>query len=71
MLLKKLLNNPMDFVEEHLDGILLAYPDQLRYPAGEKRGIIRADAPVLGKVAIVTGGGAGHLPLFLGYVAKG
>ena len=33
--------------------------------------IVRADAPVAGKVAIVTGGGSGHLPVFMGYVGRG
>jgi dihydroxyacetone kinase-like protein len=69
--MKKLMNDPMEFVDETLEGIVYAYPDQLRFPAGETRGIVRADAPIQGKVAIATGGGAGHLPLFLGYVGKG
>ncbi|PLS16125.1 dihydroxyacetone kinase subunit DhaK [Bacillus sp. M6-12] len=69
--MKKIINNPMDFVNETLEGIILAYPDQFRFPEGEKRGIVRADIPVNGKVAIATGGGSGHLPVFLGYVGKG
>jgi dihydroxyacetone kinase len=39
--------------------------------AGDARALVRADAPVPGKVALATGGGSGHLPVFLGYVGKG
>ena len=41
-----------------LDGILIAHPHELR-AAGDARAIVRADAPVAGKVAIATGGGSG------------
>jgi dihydroxyacetone kinase-like protein len=53
-----------------LEGILGAHPDQLRR-GGDPRAILRADAPVEGKVAIATGGGSGHLPVFMGYVGRG
>ncbi|MCS7060105.1 MAG: dihydroxyacetone kinase subunit DhaK [Anaerolineae bacterium] len=69
--MKKILNNPKDFVPEMLDGLLKAHPDQLAYAAGDVHCIVRADAPVQGKVALATGGGSGHLPVFLGYVGKG
>lgn len=65
------MNDPLAYVDEALQGIVCAHPDRLRFPKGETRGIVRADAPVAGKVAIATGGGAGHLPVFLGYVGKG
>lgn len=68
--MKKLMNLPRDFVDESLNGILLAHADCLKAAFGNNRAIVRADAPVKGKVAIVTGGGYGHLPLFLGYVGK-
>jgi dihydroxyacetone kinase len=67
--MQKLVNRPEDFVEEVLEGILAAHPDQLRR-AADPRAIVRADAPVQGKVAIATGGGSGHLPVFLGYVGR-
>ena len=54
-----------------VEGILLAHPDQLKTPGDDRRIMVRADAPVAGKVGIVTGGGSGHLPLFKGYVGKG
>jgi phosphoenolpyruvate---glycerone phosphotransferase subunit DhaK len=67
---KKLINKPEDFVDEMLDGLLKAYPEELMY-AEEIHAIVRADAPVSGKVALATGGGSGHLPVFLGYVGRG
>ncbi|HMK96126.1 MAG TPA: dihydroxyacetone kinase subunit DhaK, partial [Acidimicrobiales bacterium] len=57
------------FVDEMLEGVLLAHPDKLRSPV--RRVVVRADAPRQGKVGIVTGGGSGHLPLFMGYVGTG
>jgi len=69
--MKKILNNPNDFVAEMLDGLLKAYPTQLSYAGGDPHCIVRADAPVAGKVALATGGGSGHLPVFLGYVGQG
>jgi phosphoenolpyruvate---glycerone phosphotransferase subunit DhaK len=67
--MQKILNDPEPFVDEMLDGILAAHPTQLRRPS--PRAIVRADAPVAGKVAIATGGGSGHLPVFMGYVGRG
>ncbi|MCC7367161.1 MAG: dihydroxyacetone kinase subunit DhaK [Chloroflexi bacterium] len=69
--MQKLLNDPANFVDEMLEGILLAHPDRLRAVEGEPRAIVRADAPRAGKVGIATGGGSGHLPVFLGYVGRG
>jgi dihydroxyacetone kinase len=69
--MQKILNTPKEFVSEMLEGILLAYPDQLKPVDGDNHCLVRADAPVAKKVGITTGGGSGHLPLFLGYVGKG
>jgi len=68
---KKILNNPDEFVAEMLDGLLKAHPDMLNFAADDHHCIVRADAPVAGKVALATGGGSGHLPVFLGYVGRG
>lgn len=69
--MKKIINRPEDFVDEFLDGIVLAYGDRLRFLDGDKR-VVLANGPVKkGKVGIVTGGGSGHLPVFLGYVGQG
>src|SRR5699024_1744020 len=59
------------FTSEALEGLLLAHPDKLKSIREDNKGLIRADAPIEGKVAIVTGGGGGHLPLFLGYIGEG
>lgn len=69
--LRKIINAPQDFVDESIDGILLAHPDKLRAADAERRAIVRADAGTSNRVGIVTGGGSGHLPLFLGYVGRG
>jgi dihydroxyacetone kinase-like protein len=69
--MKKFLNQAKDFVPEMLDGLLKAYPTQLDHAGDDLHCIVRADAPVPGKVALATGGGSGHLPVFLGYVGKG
>jgi dihydroxyacetone kinase-like protein len=69
--MKKFINDPKNFVDEMLEGILLAHPSQLSSAAGDRRCIIRAGSPAKGKVGLATGGGSGHLPLFLGYVGNG
>lgn len=69
--MKKILNNPDNFVNEMLEGILVAHGEALRNANGDIRTIVRADSPIKGKVGIATGGGSGHLPVFLGYVGKG
>ncbi len=69
--MKKLINDPAAFVDETIDGILLAHPDRLRAVDDDRRAIVRADAPGAGRVGIVTGGGSGHLPVFLGFVGVG
>jgi dihydroxyacetone kinase-like protein len=69
--MKKLLNDPENFVDEMLEGLLSAHPDMLKAGSDDRRALVRADAPLDGRVGIVTGGGSGHLPLFLGYVGDG
>lgn len=69
--MKKIINEPEAFVDEFVEGILLAHPDLVKTPGDDVRVLVRADAPQAGKVGIVTGGGSGHLPLFKGYVGKG
>jgi len=69
--MKKILNDPNEYVAEMLDGLLKAHDDLLSFAAGDHHCIVRADSPVEGKVALATGGGSGHLPVFLGYVGKG
>ena len=69
--MKKIINQPADFVDETIEGILAAYGDRVKIHNGDKR-IYLSNYPARdGKVGIVTGGGSGHLPVFLGYVGKG
>jgi dihydroxyacetone kinase-like protein len=67
--MKKVMNDPVDYVDEMLDGLCAAHPQYFAQP--EKRVITRAGGAVPGKVGIVTGGGSGHLPVFTGYVGPG
>jgi dihydroxyacetone kinase len=68
---KKIINDPFAMVDEMLEGIVLAHPGRLRLVGDDRRAVVRADAPVPGKVGIATGGGSGHLPVFMGYVGRG
>lgn len=68
--MKKIINDPTTVVDEALEGMAIAHADLLtvhRNPAY----ITRADAPVKGKVALVSGGGSGHEPLHGGFVGMG
>jgi dihydroxyacetone kinase-like protein len=69
--MKKIMNDPVQFVDEMLKGILIAHPTQLTTAADDLRCIIKAGTGKKNKVGIATGGGSGHLPLFLGYVGDG
>jgi dihydroxyacetone kinase-like protein len=69
--MKKFLNKPEDFVDEMIEGIIAAHPDQLTYVENDLRCIVKAGEKKKGKVGLATGGGSGHLPLFLGYVGEG
>lgn len=69
--MKRILNDPENFVTDMLDGLLKAHPDDLTLTGGDVHCLVRADAPVSNKVGIATGGGSGHLPLFIGYIGKG
>jgi dihydroxyacetone kinase-like protein len=69
--MKKVINRPEAFVEEVMEGILLAFGDRLKCLDKEKRVLVRAKPAQKGKVGIVTAGGSGHLPVFLGYVGEG
>lgn len=68
--MKKLLNQPADYVDEALDGLCGAFPGYRR-TGRAGRVVARSAAPVAGRVGVVTGGGFGHLPVFAGYVGEG
>ncbi len=68
--MKKLINKPEDVVLEELQGIELAHPDIVKV-FYDPNYIVRADAPVKGKVGLVSGGGSGHEPMHGGFVGMG
>src|SRR3989440_3122835 len=68
--MRKFLNDPADAVKESLAGLAAAHPRILRYDA-EAQILTRADAPISGKVALISGGGSGHEPLHGGVVGRG
>lgn len=67
--MKKILNNPADYVDEMLEGLISAHPEN--YTLSSPKVVSRTGGAVSGKVGIVSGGGSGHLPIFAGYVGKG
>lgn len=69
--MKKILNAPTAYVDESLEGLCRAHPDVYRRSGSGGRVIVRAYSTDPRKVAIVTGGGSGHLPVFTGYVGHG
>ena len=69
--MKKILNDPYSYVDEMLAGLCGAHPQFYQQTGEGGRVIKRPDAPIQGKVGIVTGGGSGHLPIFTGYVGRG
>lgn len=68
--MKKLINRAADYVDEMLEGLVLANPS-LTLDGESRRVVRRAEGSRAGKVGIASGGGSGHLPLFTGYVGKG
>jgi dihydroxyacetone kinase-like protein len=68
--MKKLINAVDDYVREGLEGMAAAHADLVRVQL-DPRHVRRADAPVRGKVALVSGGGSGHEPMHAGFVGRG
>jgi dihydroxyacetone kinase-like protein len=68
--MKKFVNAPEDVVKESLAGLAAAHPDLVRVDF-ENQVVLRKDAPVAGKVGLVSGGGSGHEPLHGGFVGRG
>ena len=69
--MQKLLNDPANFVDEALEGLVLANPGRLRLLDHDHRALVRTDVDFSSRVTVATGGGSGHLPLFAGYVQRG
>jgi len=68
--MKKLINKPEDVVKEALAGMAVAHADLIRVDI-EQQVIVRKDAPVQGKVGVISGGGSGHEPMHGGFVGRG
>lgn len=68
--MKKLINAVDDVVKEQLEGMAAAHPEYLNVHL-EPHYVYRADAPVDGKVAVISGGGSGHEPMHGGFVGMG
>ena len=69
--MKKILNDPFNYVDEMLDGLCGAHPEYYRRAGSDGRVIARSGGVLEGKVGIASGGGSGHLPVFTGYVGVG
>ena len=68
--MKKFINDPNNVVNESLEGYVKAYPDYVKV-LEDARVLIRKNKPSSSKVVVITGGGSGHKPAFLGYVGEG
>ena len=68
--MKKIINNPSDFVEESIQGLVVSHADIYSFATDNER-VIKRTVKAKNKVGIVSGGGSGHLPVFTGYVGKG
>src|SRR5260221_7346337 len=70
MRVKKLINSPESVVKDELAGLGGEHADLLRVDF-ENQIVVRADARVVGKVGIISGGGSGHEPMHGGFVGRG
>jgi dihydroxyacetone kinase, dhaK subunit len=68
--MKKIINNPEDIVDQMLDGLLKANKDKI-IRIEDTNVIARKDAPIEGKVGLISGGGSGHEPAHAGFVGRG
>jgi dihydroxyacetone kinase-like protein len=68
--MKKLINSPDTVVKDGLAGFALAHPNLITVHY-DPDFIVRADAPIKGKVGVISGGGSGHEPMHGGFVGKG
>ena len=67
--MQRIINDPDEVVNEMVEGFLKAHADTVA-PTDNPRVVKYKKAPIKGKVGIVTGGGSGHKPAFVGYVGK-
>lgn len=67
--MQRMVNDPSEVVADMLKGFVRAHRD-LVVPTDNPRVLARRGAPVKGKVGVVTGGGSGHKPAFIGYIGR-
>ena len=68
--MKKIINDPNQVVQDMIDGLVAANPKHIKQVL-DTFVVARKDAPVSGKVALISGGGSGHEPAHAGYIGKG
>jgi phosphoenolpyruvate---glycerone phosphotransferase subunit DhaK len=68
--MQRFLNDPDDMVDETVRGFVRAHADMVRVDSSNPRVVVSTFAPVAGKVGVVTGGGSGHEPAFIGYTGR-
>lgn len=66
---EKYLNDPENLIEEMIDGFVKSHEKKIKRVS--ERSVAKKEAPINGKVGVVSGGGSGHLPAFMGYIGKG
>jgi len=68
--MQRFINNPDEVVEDTVKGFVKAHADIVRLSSENPRVIAARHAPVSGKVGVITGGGSGHEPAFIGYTGR-
>lgn len=68
--MQRFINNPDEVVEDTVKGFVKAHKDLVRLSTENSRVVVAKDAPIEGKVGVITGGGSGHEPAFIGYTGK-
>jgi dihydroxyacetone kinase-like protein len=68
--MQRFINNPDEVVEDTLKGFLKAHADRLGVSPDNPRVVIARQPPGTAKVGVITGGGSGHEPAFIGYVGR-
>ncbi|MBB4002088.1 MAG: dihydroxyacetone kinase subunit DhaK [Aurantimonas endophytica] len=68
--MQRFINDPDDVVDDSVRGFVKAHADLVRLSEKNRRVVVSTAAPVKGKVGVVTGGGSGHEPAFVGYTGR-
>ncbi len=66
--MQRFINNPDEVVEDTVRGFIKAHAGMVRLADNNPRVVAARKAPIAGKVGVITGGGSGHEPAFIGYV---